>query len=291
MQAPGVRFMHLQNFLISLSAHTLCFVLLVGIPSCSRFARPKKPEHKIYTFDLIDPRLISMKKTQGGAVSMGKTTAAASKPGAKAAIVQKVEKKEAKKMAPEKEAAPQKTGKAAKREAKKAAKNAAAKKLPEKGFKLSKKSLEDQIKEKLKKIEEESGGGQWVEAEKADSLIRPASQSAVAEEGIAGLLQTGDFANINYKDAVASLIYQTWQPPSKTPTDKEGATVVVRFKIKRDGNVINPVVEKKSGSEVLDSSALQAIKDASPMPPLPDDYEGDSLEVCMTFVPVLEEKP
>ena len=113
----------------------------------------------------------------------------------------------------------------------------------------------------------------------------------MAEQGIAGLLNTGEFANVNYNDAVASLIYQTWQPPSKTPTDKEGSTVVIKFKIMRDGSVINPVVEKKSGSEVLDNSALQAIKDASPMPQLPDDYTGDALEVCMTFVPILDEKP
>jgi TolA protein len=291
MQAQGVRFTQVQNFLISLSGHALCFLLLVGIPSCALFSRPRKPEHKIYTFDLIDPRLISMKKTQGGAVSMGKTTAAASKPAAKAAVVKKEEKKEAKKKTPEKEAAPKKAEKEAKKEAKKAGKKADTRKLPEKGFKLSKKSLEEQIKEKLKKIEEESGEGQWVEAEKADTLTTPASQVKVAEQGIAGLLNTGDFTNISYNDAVASLIYQTWQPPSKTPADREGVTVVVRFNIMRDGRVINPLVEKKSGSEVLDSSALQAIKDASPMPPLPDDYTGDSLEVCMTFVPILEEKP
>lgn len=283
--------MHVQNFLISLSAHTLCFLLLVGIPSCSRFIRPKKPEHKIYTFDLIDPRLISMKKTQGGATSMGKTTVTAPKPAAKAAVVKKEEKKEAKKKAPEKTAAQPKAEKSSKKEAKKPDKNAAKKKAPEKGFKLSKKSLEEQIKEKLKKIEEESGANQWVEADKADTLTKPASEDKVAEQGIAGLLNTGEFANVNYNDAVASLIYQTWQPPSKTPSDKEGSTVVIRFKIMRDGSVINPVVEKKSGSEVLDNSALQAIKDASPLPQLPDDYKGDSLEVCMTFVPILEDQP
>jgi len=282
MQASGVRFMHLQNFLISLSGHALCFVLLFGIPSCSRFVRSKKPEHKIYTFDLIDPRLLSMKKTQGAPVSMGKTKGAPEAP-VKAAPKKEPPKKEAAPKEEPKKKTPEK--KAAKKEKKKK-----AEKAPREGFALPKKSIEEKIKEQLKKIEE-SGAKEWVEADKADTLTRPASQNKVAEQGIAGLLNTGDFTNISYNDAVASLIYQTWQPPSKTPADKEGVTVVVRFKIMRDGRVINPLIERKSGSEVLDSSALQAIKDASPMPPLPDDYKGDSLEVCMTFVPILEEKP
>lgn len=282
MQAQGVRFTQVQNFLISLSGHALCFLLLVGIPSCALFSRPRKPEHKIYTFDLIDPRLISMKKTQGAPVSMEKTAPA---PGAAVKAAPKEE--EPKKEPPQKEKKEKKEEAPKKKPAKK---KPAREKAPPKESFLPKKTIEEKIKEQLKKIEE-SGAKEWVEAEKADTLTTPASRGKVAEQGIAGLLNTGDFTNISYNDAVASLIYQTWQPPSKTPADREGATAVIRFKIKRDGNVINPVVEKKSGSEVLDNSALQAIKDASPMPPLPDDYTGDSLEVCMTFVPILEEKP
>jgi len=285
MQAPGLRFTQVQNFLISLSGHALCFLLLVGIPSCGRFARSKKPEHKIYTFDLIDPRLISMKKTQGAPVSTEKT-AAAPAPAVKAAPKKEAPKKETAPKEEPKKKTPEKKAVAAKKKKGEKAKE----KAPREGFALPKKTIEEKIKEQLKKIEE-SGAKEWVEADKADALTKPASQGKVAEQGIAGLLNTGDFTNISYNDAVASLIYQTWQPPSKTPADKEGATVVIRFRIAREGRVINPVVERKSGSEVLDSSALQAIKDASPMPPLPDDYKGDSLEVCMTFVPILEEKP
>lgn len=284
MQATGVRFAHVQNFLISLSGHALCFLLIFGMPSCSRFARPKKPEHKVYTFDLIDPKMLSMKKTEGSPGAPAKTKAASEAPIKAAPKKEQPKKEQPKKEAAKKEEPKKKPPekKAPKKDKKK------AEPAPKKKFALPKKTMEERIKEQLKKIEEE-GAKEWVEADKADTLTKPASQDKVAEQGIAGLLNTGEFANINYNDAVASLIYQTWQPPSKTPADKEGSTVVVRFKIKRDGSVINPVIEKKSGSEVLDGSALQAIKDASPMPPLPEDYTGDAIEVCMTFVPILEE--
>jgi TonB family protein len=282
MQPGGVRFTQLQNFFISLAGHALCFFLLVGVPSCGRFARPKKPEHKIYTFDLIDPRLLSMKKTQGGPLSMGKTAGAPVKPSAKAAPVKKEAKEEEKKPS-EKEAAK----KGASPKAKKAGKKGETKKVPEKGFKLPKKTIEDRIKEQLKKIEKETGESKWVEADKADKLI--AQKNKVAEEGIGGLLETGDFTNINYKDAIASLIYQAWEPPSKSQADKEGLTVLARFRITKGGNITNLAVEKKSGNDLLDASALAAIKACEPMPALPDDYEGDSLEVCMTFIPIEEE--
>lgn len=280
VKTPGGKFDHVQNFIISFSGHVLCFLLIFGIPSCSLFMRPKKPEHKIYTFDLIDPSMLSMKKTQGTPASAAKSKTAPESP-VKVPPKKEQPKKETKKKEEPKKKPPQK--KTDKKDKKKK-----SKKAPKKKSKLPKKTVEDRIKEQLKKIEE-SGADEWVEADKADTLTKPASKDKVAEQGIAGLLNTGDFTNVSYNDAVASLIYQTWQPPSKTPSDKEGATVVVRFKIVRDGVVSSVRIEKKSGSEVLDNSAIQAIKDASPLPPLPEDYKGDSLEVCMTFVPILEE--
>lgn len=273
MHGDGRRARDAQNLLISAGTHALCLFLLVGIPMC-RSRAPRKPEHKIYTFTLIDPALLSMKTTTGGP-----TSATVKTQGQKIAIPKKEEPKKPPEKKPEKkDKAPEKKDKE---------KKADKKKPEEKKDKalFSKKTIEEKIKEQLDKIEEKK----WVEPDKADDLLKPASREKIAEQGIAGLLNTGDFANVNYNDAVASLIYQTWQPPSKTAADQEGLTVVIRFRIMRDGTVVSPRVEKKSGSEVLDTSSLQALKDASPLPPLPEDCTGDSLEVCMTFVPVPEE--
>lgn len=290
MRQGGRESRQIQSLAISAAAHGLVIIFAIIIPNWGSLHRPPtKLEHKIYTFDLIDPALLSMKMTSGGSTSTGKSSGA---PSAKNVV--KVKREAPKKKAEDKKKEEPRGKKA---ETKKGAradqpkKKSDAKKPSREKPVFSKKSMEERIKDQLKKIEEASGEAedQWVEADKAEELFKPASQGKVEEQGIAGLLNTGDFNNINYNDAVASLIYQAWQPPSKTPTDKESVTVVVRFQIARDGGVSNPRVEKKSGSEVMDASAVQAIKDSSPLPPLPDDYSGESLEVCMTFVPVPEE--
>jgi len=288
MRQGGRESRQIQNFAISAATHAIVIILAIIIPNWGSLHRPpKKPEHKIYTFNLIDPKMLSMKKTSGAPLS---STAKTTAPLKKDTVKVKKEEPKKKKEEPKKEE-PKKKEPPKKEEPKKKDKKADKKKPPKEKPVFSKKSMEEKIKDQLKKIEEESGEAenQWVEADKVQDLLKPASEGKVAEQGIGGLLNTGDFNNINYNDAVASLIYQAWQPPSKTPVDKENLTVMVRFKIAKDGSISNPRVEKKSGSEVLDTSALQAIKDSSPMPPLPDDYAGDSLEVCMTFVPVPEE--
>lgn len=228
-----------------MAAHTLCIFLIVTLSTCS-FRRFKKPEHRVYTFNLIDPSLISMRKTTVAPARAEKKPA--------------VPKVDAKK-------------KPEKKQEKKPAKKAPKEKPPKDKFTMPKKSIEERIKEQLKKIEDETGG-EW--AEPGETLKREKSELLAAPEG---------FTNIAYSDAVAARIYEFWHTPSKIAAQAEKLTVVVRFRIMRDGKVKIIGVEKRSGNEILDSSALQAIQDAQPLPPLPEDYKADSLEVCMIFVP------
>lgn len=228
-------FRRATSFMLSGAAHALLLFMIIALPTCARI---RKPEHKIYTFDLIDPSLLTMRKPRE----------------APKAPKKKPPKKEEKKPQPEK----------------KPEKKADKKKIIKKKVELPKKSIEERIKDQLKKMEDK----EWAEAEEFEK---------------AKLLDTGAFTNAWYNDAVASKIYQCWQTPSKALAEKEGLSVVVRFRIMKDGRVIIVGVDRRSGNDVLDGSALQAIQDAEPLPPLPDDYKGDSLEVCMTFIPVSEE--
>ncbi|MCX6357222.1 MAG: TonB family protein, partial [Candidatus Aureabacteria bacterium] len=181
-----------------------------------------------------------MKKTSL-APSMAKTAKSKTEP---------VVRKEEPKKPPQKE--PKKKEEAKKEKAKEQPKkkDKAAKSDREKmGLKESKKppdkkkSIEDRIKEQLEKIDQRK----WVEPDKASELEKIEKSDMMA---------TGDFTNISYNDAVASKIYEYWQTPSKGLGELKGSTVVVRFKIFRDGRVTIVKVEKSSGSEVLDRSAL-----------------------------------
>lgn len=59
-------------------------------------------------------------------------------------------------------------------------------------------------------------------------------------------------------------------------------TVLLRFRMTRDGKVLSYAVERTSEHAVLDEAALAMIKRAQPLPPLPGDVPGDSIEI---FIP------
>lgn len=59
--------------------------------------------------------------------------------------------------------------------------------------------------------------------------------------------------------------------------------VVVTFDIMRDGSVRNAKIAQRSGNTNLDYSALRAVNDAAPFPPLPPNYSGNSASVELQF--------
>ena len=62
-----------------------------------------------------------------------------------------------------------------------------------------------------------------------------------------------------------------------------GERVVVYFEIDRDGQVREPKVEQSSGNALYDQSALRAVIEASPFPPLPPEFKASSLNVHFGF--------
>ncbi len=67
-------------------------------------------------------------------------------------------------------------------------------------------------------------------------------------------------------------------------TPGRGLTCVVYFTLMRDGSVRDVRIEKGSGSEFFDRSAMRAVKGAAPFPPLPRGFQNDFLGIHFTFV-------
>lgn len=88
-----------------------------------------------------------------------------------------------------------------------------------------------------------------------------AGSSIVAVEG-------GDARFAWYRDRVISAIQSRWVRPVLEGSSGT-LSVVVTFEIDRDGTVRNVEVRTSSGVPSLDRSALAAVEDASPLPPLP----------------------
>lgn len=62
-------------------------------------------------------------------------------------------------------------------------------------------------------------------------------------------------------------------------------TTVIRGSLNRDGSLRQCAIARTSGSSLLDSAALRAVKSVSRFPPMPPELEGNELvfELPVTF--------
>src|SRR5271154_3120012 len=84
-----------------------------------------------------------------------------------------------------------------------------------------------------------------------------------------------------YADLVVQRVTQKWQTTGLAGMHLP--MVVITFQISRDGSVKNPQIAQRSGNSTLDYSALRAVSDAGPFPPLPPNYSGSSTSVELRF--------
>lgn len=70
-----------------------------------------------------------------------------------------------------------------------------------------------------------------------------------------------------------------WDPPK----GNESKTVVLLFKIARDGRLLSCRVHRSSGLPSADQAALKAVELTAPFRPLPGDFKGQSIDIQFTF--------
>jgi periplasmic protein TonB len=91
-------------------------------------------------------------------------------------------------------------------------------------------------------------------------------------------LNASDFPYAWYLRQVQSKISEKWEGQAR-----DGSQPQVVFEIGRDGKVTGLKVEKSSGNPLYDQAALRAITDATPLPPLPDDFKESFLRIHLGF--------
>ena len=70
-----------------------------------------------------------------------------------------------------------------------------------------------------------------------------------------------------------------WDPPK----GNESKTVILLFKIARDGRLLSCRVHRSSGLPTADQAALKAVELTAPFRPLPADFKGQSIDIQFTF--------
>lgn len=93
----------------------------------------------------------------------------------------------------------------------------------------------------------------------------------------------GNFPYQYYLQTIQDRISARWFQSFVDPGTTGIFQVTVYFRIFRNGTISRVEVKESSGLRALDLSAQRAITDASPFPPLPDDYDEEYLGIIINF--------
>jgi protein TonB len=115
-------------------------------------------------------------------------------------------------------------------------------------------------------------GPEPVKAGRPDGSSAPLSNISV---------DVSDFPFTYYLRQLQNKITEKWVPPRGASVGGEKA--IVLFEIDREGQIKEPSVERSSGNAIYDQSAVRAVLEASPFPPLPQGFPGRSLRVHFGF--------
>jgi TonB family protein len=97
-----------------------------------------------------------------------------------------------------------------------------------------------------------------------------------------------------YVDQAKEKINRIWysqMPPSALPPERKAGIVKVSFEISSDGYIRKLTILSSSGDPVLDQTALRAIRQAEPFPPLTDVTQQDHITVRTRFEYNLQQSP
>ena len=124
---------------------------------------------------------------------------------------------------------------------------------------------------------------------KIKSQQAPAVSSPLFSE-MAGAGRIGTGANTTlgtrfgeYSARIQQMVSQHWRTGDVEAGIRSAPQVVVSFDIRRDGTIGEPKIVQGSGITTLDFSARRAILEASPFPPLPQEFPRSTATVEFVF--------
>jgi protein TonB len=125
------------------------------------------------------------------------------------------------------------------------------------------------------------GGGAPAIPTSSFAMGQGTTQGGLSFNGVSG----GDFGSRFswYVEAVQRRISSNWLQSTVDPNLSAAPRAVVVFTILRDGTVTNIQVTQRSNNSSVDTSAVRAVKDSSPLMPLPAGYAGSNVNVEFWF--------
>jgi protein TonB len=134
------------------------------------------------------------------------------------------------------------------------------------------KTLEERLAERLR-----------AQDEAREEQAKP--EERVAEEPMAtsAIVTASRFPYSWYLSIIQGKVRLNWRQPSSRLISAEKLSVQISFRIARSGDIEVVTVRRSSGLQNVDQSAVKAVRDSTPFPPLPSDYMEDHLDVTIDF--------
>lgn len=138
---------------------------------------------------------------------------------------------------------------------------------------------------------QELASGNTPSAETSPQNRPPASQnmSSIGGSESSSVVARGESSlNISlfpfpyYVKSIENKISGGWAPPPGA-FEPEVAQAMVQFTVSKKGRIESVEIEKSSGNPQFDLAALRAVKEADPLPPLPEGLLEDPLKIHFSF--------
>lgn len=97
----------------------------------------------------------------------------------------------------------------------------------------------------------------------------------------AGALGSGEGPGDDYFERLRRHLAKHKRYPPEASRQKQEGKVQVRFTLARDGTVLAAEIERGSGFPLLDQAVLDMLRNASPVPPLPERYAGERIQITL----------
>jgi len=133
-------------------------------------------------------------------------------------------------------------------------------------------SLADRLAERLRSQDEERTDEPEVEQQPVEPVASASATVTVSR-----------FPYAWYLSIIQGKVSSHWRQPSSRLITQDQLSTQVSFRIRRDGSAELVTVRRSSGLPNVDQSAVKAVRDSTPFPPLPDDYMEDHLDVTIDF--------
>jgi len=95
---------------------------------------------------------------------------------------------------------------------------------------------------------------------------------------------TSGFKHRGYMRMLKERIESLWKYPKDAARSRHSVSLRIKFVIKRDGTLDSVDLVRTSGHVGLDEAAMKALEKAAPYWPLPEDWEGETLEITGHFI-------